>query len=208
MSTFVSKRNALILFLNAIALAFLIPGITLSMLTINTHSSVNTVLTDFNFDVFDTSNSILTTVYDLFALEYYFVSIMVFTFSVVVPVAKSIMLMYLVFSRHWLRQVKTLKWMNRIAKWSMCDVFIVAVFLAYLSTGSRSKGSSHQASILGVPIDIDVLVNMNAKLEVGFYCFLIYCLLSLTAVALYRLPKAPLDATDTKEDEVAPPQGS
>jgi hypothetical protein len=35
------------------------------------------------------------------------------------------------------------------------------------------------------PIDVDVFMHMTAQLEIGFYCFLAYCLLALTSFQLY-----------------------
>lgn len=182
----ISLRNKIALAILLVSFVFLFPGVYLSMLTINTQGSVNSVVGHLGIEFFNTSNSILKTVYDLFKQEYYFVSIMIFLFSIIVPVVKSILLIYAIVIKDKKISNQLLNFIKAIAKWSMCDVFVVATFLAFLSTGSRSSGNTHEASILGIPIDINIFVNMSAQLETGFYCFLTYCLLSLCALQLYE----------------------
>lgn len=182
----ISFRNKIALLISFVSFVFLFPGVYLSMLTINTKGSVKSVVGNFGVEFFNTSNSILKTVFDLFEQKYYFVSIMIFIFSIILPVLKSALLILIILIENNRLANKILSFIKNIAKWSMCDVYIVAVFLAYLSTGSRSSGDTHEASILGIPIDINVFVNMSAELEVGFYCFLAYCLLSLCALQLHE----------------------
>lgn len=179
-----SPRNQMALLLSILAIILLVPGLTLSMLHINTSGAVDVPLTKLDINIFDTSNSILTTVNDLFNQGYYFVSTMIFIFSVIIPTAKIMLLVQVLFMHHSEARTNIIRFIKSIGKWSMCDVFVVAVFLAYLSTGNR--GETHETSVLGIPIEIDVLVKMDAQLETGFYCFLAYCLLSLFAIQLFH----------------------
>tara|TARA_R110002110_G_scaffold415809_1_gene656481 strand:- start:17516 stop:18094 length:579 start_codon:yes stop_codon:yes gene_type:complete len=180
-----SQRNILALFISLVSFGFLIPGVVLSMITVNTRGSVQAPLTNIGIDFLNTSNSIWNTIQQLFIQDYYFVASMIFLFSIIVPATKGIMLVYVMLTKNQKMRRGMFAIVKAIGKWSMCDVFVVAIFLSYLSTGSRSSGSNHETTILGIPIDINILVDMTAKLEMGFYCFLTYCLLSLLAIQLY-----------------------
>jgi paraquat-inducible protein A len=136
--------------------------------------------------VFDTTRSILKTVHDLWQKDYLFVSAMIFLFSIIVPFAKGILVIYSFFAKDAEVRVKVYKFVNAIGKWSMCDVFIVAVFLSYLSTGATQTENTKNMSIMGHPINVDVMAGMHAQLQIGFWCFLAYCLLSLLALQLYE----------------------
>lgn len=180
-----SQRNILALAISIISIGFLVPGVFLSMLTVNTRGSVKAPLTSIGIEFLNTSNSIWNTVYELFMQHYYFVSIMIFIFSVIVPLTKGLLLIYVALGKNLSKCRMSFSFVKMLGKWSMCDVFVVAIFLSYLSTGSRSTSGQHETSILGIPIDINIFVDMNAKLEIGFYCFLTYCLLSLLALQIY-----------------------
>jgi len=180
-----SQRNVLAFVISLVSFGFLVPGITLSMITVNTRGSVQAPLTNIGIEFLNTSNSIWNTVQQLFVQDYYFVAAMIFLFSVIVPATKGLMLIYIMLTKNQRMRKAMFSFVKTLGKWSMCDVFVVAIFLSYLSTGSRSSGSNHETSILGIPIDINIFVDMTAKLELGFYCFLTYCLLSLIAIQIY-----------------------
>ena len=57
-----------------------------------------------------------------------------------------------------------------IGKWSMADVFVVGVFIAYLSTKSNEA--------------------ISAELYEGFYYFTGYCLISLAAIQAMKISVA------------------
>lgn len=180
-----SQRNVLAFVLSLTSFGFLVPGVILSMITVNTRGSVQAPLTNIGIDFLNTSNSIWNTIQQLFSQDYYFVAAMIFLFSIIVPATKGLMLMYVMLTKNQKVRKTMFSLVKTLGKWSMCDVFVVAIFLSYLSTGSRSSGSNHETSILGIPIDINIIVDMTAKLEMGFYCFLTYCLLSLIALQIY-----------------------
>jgi hypothetical protein len=158
------------------------------MLTIRSRGVINAPEAEAHVGIqfFNTTNSILKTVHDLFIHDYKFVACMIFLFSVIVPVLKGILLMYASLCKKIEIRKKMFAFVKAIGKWSMCDVFVVATFLAYLSTGSRSQDTSHHVSVMGETIDVNVLIKMSAHLEVGFYFFLTYCLVSLIALQLYE----------------------
>jgi paraquat-inducible protein A len=199
-----SSRNKLAFALSLISFLFFFPGIYLSMLTVATKGSVNAELphvehgflgipkvqgTDnehIALKIFDTSRSTLKIVYDLWERHLYFVSSMIFLFSVIVPLLKESLLTYIFFNRDTNKRKKVFDFIEAIGKWSMCDVFIVAILLTYLSTGASQTENAKNISMMGYQINVDVLTGMHAQLQIGFWCFLIYCLLSLVALQLYE----------------------
>jgi len=185
-------RNGFSFVTSIIAYFFLVPGVYLSMLTINTNETVKSTVGNFHVHIFNTSNSILRTVHDLYQQDYRFVACMIFLFSIIVPVIKALLLTFVFFTPNPTLKRNIFEFVKTIAKWSMCDVFIVAILLAYLSTGSHTHVESHQVSVFIFSIDVNVAVKMKAQLEIGFYCFLTYCLLSLIALQLYKHPEIPM----------------
>lgn len=199
-----SPRNKLAFSLLIISFLFLFPGIYLSMLTISSSGSINAKVpqVESNFlgiphvsgneqkhmslNIFDTTRSILKTVHDLWLRHYFFVASMIFLFSVLIPFIKGSLLTYLFFKRHTKTREKIFNFIKSIGKWSMCDVFIVAIYLAYLSTGATQTESTKNITMMGQSINVDILAGMHAHLQIGFWCFLSYCLLSLAALQLYK----------------------
>ncbi|CAF3863849.1 unnamed protein product [Rotaria magnacalcarata] len=64
-------------------------------------------------------------------------------------------------------------------KWNMADVFTISVFLAFLSSA--------------------FIKDIEAKLLAGFYCFLVYCIVSVVAARVMWSPSIP---TDTPEEGI------
>jgi len=181
-----SHKNKLAFLLSLLAFVFLVPGIFLSMLTIKTHEAINSTPLHFGLDVFSTANSILKTISNLYHAGNIFVACMIFLFSVIVPVVKGILLIYILLCGKIEIRKKIFAFIKSIGKWSMCDVFVVATFLVYLSTGTKAHETQKTINMLGIDIDFNLLFKMSAHLEIGFYCFLTYCLLSLIALQLYE----------------------
>ncbi|MES2219321.1 MAG: paraquat-inducible protein A [Pseudomonadota bacterium] len=200
----ISGRNKFAFFLSVISILFLFPGIYLSMLTIATKGSVTATIPHMEtgflgipkqegtedkripIKIFDTSRSILNTVHDLWQKHFFFVSSMIFLFSVIVPTLKGGLLTYIFFHKSVERRTRIFSFIKAIGKWSMCDVFIVAVLLSYLSTGATQTENTKNVMFMGHSVSVDVVAGMHAQLHVGFWCFLTYCLLSLLALQLYE----------------------
>ena len=68
-----------------------------------------------------------------------------------------------------------------IAKWSMADVFVVALFITYLAAVA-----SQSAPAAGPP-----LVAFRAEFGAGFYWFAAYCVFSLASQQLTARVLAP-----------------
>jgi paraquat-inducible protein A len=199
-----SLRNKLAFFTSILSVFFFFPGIYLSMLSIATTGSINAQVPHIvhNFigfphvagteqhhialNIFDSTRSILKTVHDLWNQDYIFVASMIFLFSVIVPLIKGSLLTVIFFNKHSETRKKVFAFIKSIGKWSMCDVYIVAIFLAYLSTGATQTENAKTVTMLGYAINVDVLAGMQAHLQIGFWCFLTYCFLSLLALQLYE----------------------
>lgn len=145
-----------------------------------------TEIQHIGIELFDTSRSILKTVDHLWDHDYRFVAIMIFLFSVIVPATKGLALIYVILHKNRVTREKIFGVIKAIGKWSMCDVFITATLLVYLSIGAGGSHNFSHVSIMGYTLPLNVIVEMQAQLQTGFWCFLTYCLLSLLALQLYE----------------------
>ncbi|MFC1585593.1 paraquat-inducible protein A [Fibrobacterota bacterium] len=150
--------NILALILILISFGLLIPGIFLPVLTIQGSLSMPMLGT---INLGSETRSILGTVKYLFETGNYLVSVLIFVFSVTVPFVKGILLLVVLLPGTSRTKSILLAVIRRIGKWSMADVFVVAVFLAYLASASMQV--------------------FKAILEKGFFFFLGYCLISVLA---------------------------
>ncbi len=120
--------------------------------------------------VHDSANSILGTSEELWNDGNLLVAFLILFFSVFVPALK---LFFLAVSTS-LKESKTglflAKASSAMSKWSMADVFVMALIISFLAI---------QASA-----DHSLLLSTTITLETGFYYFLGYCLLSILASQL------------------------
>jgi len=110
------------------------------------------------------TKSIMGLIKILFTEKNYLVGIAILLFSLILPIVKLIcsfgQLLSAKFARNKLVNFIT----NKLGKWSMADVFVVSIFLAYLSFKNIDSG-----------------VEMQTELLFGLYCFGSYVILSLLA---------------------------
>ena len=119
---------------------------------------------------FDKTQSILGTAKQLLDSGHILVAALILLFSVVVPVFKGLITLVtlLPINELWRNRLYTIA--NAISKWSMADVFVVAIFVAYLAANGLEGNSD--------------LVEFNAQLGNGFWFFLGYCILSILATQI------------------------
>ncbi len=96
----------------------------------------------------------------------YTAGILLLIFSIGVPVGK-VLLFFFALHTTAARRGKILSFINVIGKWSMADVFLVAIYTAYL--GARSSVGIGQA------------IHFETHYGPGFYWFAAYCVVSLAA---------------------------
>lgn len=144
--------------LTLLAFGLLVPGVTLPMLTIEASVAVM----GFEIELLNQTRSILQTVTVLYQGNYALVATLILLFSIIIPAMKAACLL-----------LRLLRWSGRmdgvlkavirvISKWSMADVFVMGVWVAFLSAQASAQ--------------------LSATLYNGFYFFLGYCLLSIAAL--------------------------
>ena len=74
---------------------------------------------------------------------------------------------------------KGFRFINVIGKWSMADVFVVAILLAFMATSGEGQTKTFEVTILGMILPVEMITSIKSGLGAGFYYFLSYCLLSI-----------------------------
>lgn len=120
------------------------------------------------------NKSVLDVIGVLFEKGNYLVGICIFLFSLVIPFGKLI-LGGLSISGYYQRE-KVDNWLQKIGKWSMADVFVVAIFLSFMSFNNFNTGISTKSETL-----------------IGFYFFLAYCMLSMYAGVIAQKYKTKME---------------
>ncbi|OJJ18047.1 hypothetical protein BKI52_29795 [marine bacterium AO1-C] len=167
----------------SIAFVCLVAGIFTPMLEIDAFSKnleiplktkVNLGITKVNVDLSKTfegrmyfyyqNKSITGLIELLFQKKNWIVGGAILAFSVLVPLVKLIFSLLLLFSgiarnSDWIKRL-----ISSIGKWSMADVFVAAIFLAYLSFQNMNSG-----------------INTESNPLLGAYFFLAYCLFSISS---------------------------
>jgi len=132
--------------------------------------------TDGTITAFDKTQSIIGTATDLFNTGHEPVAALIVLFSVIIPVFKGLLTIGSVMpiGIKWQDRLNTVA--GAISKWSMADVFVVAIFVAFLAANGLDGSSD--------------LVLFNAGLGPGFWYFVGYCLLSIlaTQIITWRRP--------------------
>jgi hypothetical protein len=195
----IDKKNILPVALLLLSFAVLIPGISKPLMTLTgtvdkaelvelgkelvaTHPDIMPMIGGMavklldnlnvsgNVQAYEKTRSILGTVKELFESKNYLVSFLVMLFSVIIPLSKGLLLL----TSLWIPEVRIKKRLvgiaNVISKWSMADVFVVAVIVAYLAANASG--------------DMGEIFSMTATLGSGFYFFLTYCVLSILSAQL------------------------
>jgi len=122
-------------------------------------------------EVYQQTRSIIGSVENLYDVGSPIPATLILLFSVIVPFTKAALVGWAVLASVE-RGHRTMRFVEAIAKWSMADVFVVALFIAYLAAEAtqRSEGGTSPA-----------LVAFDARFGPGFYWFAAYCLLSLAS---------------------------
>jgi uncharacterized paraquat-inducible protein A len=165
--------------LTFIAIACFIPGVYLPMFQLSMDMNLGVAGNGFNQGLINQELSIITTVTELWEQNRYLVSALIFIFSIVIPIFKTSAIVFVLFAKTKRMQRKISAFVAAIGKWSMADVFVVAVFLAVLSTNHTDNQEQHQLSFFGFTIDFEISTQMLSMVGQGFYFFVAYCLISL-----------------------------
>jgi hypothetical protein len=125
-----------------------------------------------DIEVYQQTRSILGSVRHLYSVGSVTAATLILLFSVVVPFGKASLVAWALFHRDAVRQRHTVRFVEVIAKWSMADVFAVALFITYLAA---------QASQTPPGTPSTSAVAFTASFGPGFYWFAAYCVFSLAA---------------------------
>lgn len=115
------------------------------------------------------SKSIIDAVYKMLDKHQYGIVIIIIFFTVITPIIKTLLLLLISFQKKLHLTGKKLKFLTHIGKWSMLDVFVVAIVVTYFSM--KSSGQT------------------DANLQIGIYYFSIYVLLSMISTYLVAFRK-------------------
>lgn len=166
-------------FLTLCAIGLFVPGIILPMFTLSMDMFVSITGAGINSSLINKELSILNTVAELWQQERLLVAVLIFVFSVVIPMAKATLLCISYFMKTALRQKQISNFVSIIGKWSMADVFVVAVFLAVLSTNHTESAEQHELTFFGMSFAFEVSSQTLSNVGAGFYYFVGYCIVSL-----------------------------
>lgn len=120
--------------------------------------------------IYERVQSIVQSVEFLWENNNRFVAFLILFFSIIVPFAKATMLLIALMFKKLKKRYELFRFVHAIGKWSMADVFVVGVFIAFLSTKSTE--------------------GIQAELYEGFYYFTGYCILSLLSAQLIQMERA------------------
>ncbi len=133
-------------------------------------------------NAFDKTRSIIGTAEELYNNGHLPVALLIIAFSVGVPFLKALLLLIIQFPVKENIRLVLLNVSNAISKWSMADVFVIAIFIAYLASNGIEQSNG--------------LVDFKASLGTGFWYFLGYCLASILGTQL--LSSAVKDSLQAK----------
>ena len=185
-----------------LSIAVLIPGITLPLMTIKATVNkqemlelASTVLVPANdqgssfiqnmlqsviqqlsvegsVQVFESTRSLLETMSELISHEHIIVGLLIGLFGVVIPTVKIILTLLSLAINSQEDKQRLLRMSGLLSKWSMSDVFVMAILVAFLPVNANEQTLS--------------AVQLNAELQIGFYFFSAYCLLAIAAGQLFE----------------------
>lgn len=111
------------------------------------------------------------------------VGILVVTFSVILPITKMISACLYYFDFRGARGNRVVEFFTmKVGKWSMSDVLVVAIFMAYI--GFNGVIGSQLSRLQLLAGDADLLTTNGTSLQPGFYLFLAYVLMGLFLAVL------------------------
>jgi paraquat-inducible protein A len=169
---------------NLIAIALFIPGILFPMFSLNMAMTANISGATLTNTLIDKNLSLIQTIQELWQDERLLVATLIFAFSITIPVVKFILLSIAYAKKNSTLELRVYSFISKIGKWSMADVFVVAIFLAVLSTNHAETAATQQLALFGFKLDFIISSETLSALGPGFYYFIGYCLLSLLGTAI------------------------
>lgn len=158
---FMGKHMVLLICLISLSIIALITGWFSPILEITAYQDIpmlgNTI---FQYE----SKSIISALEKIFAQEQYGIAAIILLFTVITPIIKTIIMLTISFRRKLHLSSKRIKFLSIVGKWSMLDVFVVAIVVTYFSM--KSSGQT------------------DANLQIGVYYFSVYVMLSMICTVI------------------------
>lgn len=119
-----------------------------------------------------------------------FVGLLLITFSIFIPLLKIVSALGYYYNYHRARENPVIKFfVLKSGKWSMADVMVVAIFMAYI--GFNGIITSQFGKLRSAGQELVILTTNGTSLQPGYYLFLTYTLLTLFLSGfLTRKPQA------------------
>lgn len=169
---------------NLIAIGLFIPGITLPIFNLAMDVTAKVSSTSLSSDIVNKELSLLGTIQELWQDDRILVAVLIFAFSIAIPVLKTALVSIAYFIKNINLAKRIIGFVSVIGKWSMADVFIVAIFLAVLSTNHAETESRQQLNLFAFKMDVIISSETLSNVGIGFYYFTAYCLLSILGTQL------------------------
>lgn len=166
-------RNKIALLVILLSLACLYPGLTKPMMNIRAGAELPLI---GELTLYDETQSIIQTITALIDNDNTLVALLILVFSILIPLLKAVLLLAVLVLPHWQLRQQLYNFVALIGKWSMADVFVVGVFIAFLATRSNP--------------------NIHATLHHGFYYFTAYCILSMLGIQIIATDHHPATRTN------------
>jgi len=122
------------------------------------------------------------------SIEMVFVGFLIFLFSIIFPSLKLISSLLYSYDLEKMRRNKLIRFfVFKSGKWSMADVMVVAIFMAYVGFDGIIGSQLDQLREASKPVEI--FTTNGTRLLGGFYLFLCFCLSSLGLSELIQKPE-------------------
>lgn len=125
------------------------------------------------------------------AIQMNFVGVLLIVFSIIFPLLKLLSSFVYYFNFYNVKENKLVQFfVLKSGKWSMTDVLVVAIFMAYI--GFNGLVSSQFGSLNSTEKDLLILTTNGTTLQPGFYIFFTYSVLALVLSVLLQRKSKPL----------------
>jgi hypothetical protein len=175
------------IFLIISLLIFLITGVTTPMIDLEAKiSRMSLVLMDHPISFVDQvlyfqTKSILDVFWIMITdkdLPMQFVGVLMVTFSIVFPLCKIISSAFYYYNYQNARENPVIRFfILKSGKWSMADVMVIAIFMAYIGFNGIITSQFGQLSVLSQ--ELVILTTNGTSLQPGYFLFMTYTILAL-----------------------------
>jgi hypothetical protein len=122
-------------------------------------------------------------------LQMKLVGVLVVSFSLVFPILKLLAMIPYFYGFKRARQWPIVVWfVHKSGKWSMADVMVVAIFMAYIGFNGVINSQLKDVNITST--DVNVITTNGTNLQPGYFVFLAFVLISILVSGLLKLRRS------------------